>query len=275
MKESKNSIVVTIIIILLILLAVSIFMIFKNNNVNNEELSTGLTNEMISNEETNMITENVTDDDKTANSNNKELSQAEKNKIEEYIDIICNRPQIIRLKEFSGIANADKEWIYNHIDRNKYEQYATDTEIVDNLQDVFGKEINVDVKADQKNIPNDRFSCIPKYDENEGKYLLPAWGDTLTFSYIINDIKKENGDYIVNVIEYCEDMVDENPYEYAIFAFRENNKHKKIFDIDVEKSHEDNNVIEKVMQNKDEFPTYDITLKNDNNKLLVEKVEKN
>lgn len=285
MKESKKSIFITIIIILLILLIISIFMLFKSNNIENNEVNPELTNKMADSIEANIIDENktidnVTADNKTTNSedkasNNVAVSSEEKSKIKQYIDIICNRPNCCRLPEFNSITNADKDWIYLHVDREKYEQYATEQEILENLKEVFGNELKIDIKADQKNIPTDRFSGIPCAANEEGKYLLPIWGDTAEYLYTINNIKKENNRYIVNVIEYCADLVNENPYERAVFCFRENAENKLIFRLDNEQDAKDSKVIDKVMQNKNEFPSYDVVLKSDNGKLLVEKIAKN
>lgn len=279
MKESKKTILITIIVILLILLVTGIFIV-SNKMTKNSEVNPNFTNQMANNLETNIINEDKTIDNKVTTSeentlNNVEISNEEKTKIEQYIDILCNRPNCCRLPEFDNLANADKDWIYLHIDREKYEQYATEQEILENLQEVFGDKLKINIKNDQKNIPTDRFSGIPWAADEEGKCLLPIWGDTLIFLYTINDIKKENDQYAVNVIEYCDDLVDENPYERAVFSFRENAENKLIFRLNDEQDAKDSKVIDKVMQNKNEFSSYDITIKNDNNKLIVESVKKN
>lgn len=285
MEKSKQNVYIIIIVVLLILLVASIFIIFKNNSVERDELNSELTNQMSDSLETNIVdedtsAENTAIDNQTTTSENKtsssvKLSKEEQTKIEQYIDILCNRPNCCRLPEFNNIANADKDWIYLHVDREKYEQYATEQEILESIQDVFGKNISVDIKADQKNIPTDRFSGIPWPANEEGKCLLPIWGDTLVFLYTINDIKKENDKYVVNVIEYCDDLVDGDPYQRAVYSFRENAENKLIFKFEDQQDKKDSKVIEKVLQNKDKFPSFDVVLKNDNGKLIVESIKKN
>lgn len=271
MKESKNSIFVAIIIILLILLVVSIVMIFKNNNIDKEEVSAKITNEITINEESNIIVENVLDNNKTTDneketslkvetSTNSKITNVERERIQEYIDIICNRSKYYRLPEFNDVNQADKVWLYGHINREKYPNEATEVEIKKDLQDLFGNDLIVDVNKDIENNKNDTVDNMPFLYENN-KYLLQSYGKDYLILYAINTIKKENDYYIVNVVEYSiqRDMENNPDEDYIICAYSEDstNNWKKIFDKDNLKN---NDITNKVLKQKKEFQNYNIKI---------------
>lgn len=285
MKESKNGVLIAIIIILLILLVASIFMIFKSNNVEQEEVSADLTNEMTIREETNTTIENETEENiiadntivkkegitssKIETSQNTELTNEEKSKIENYLNKVCNWNSGIRLPEFDNINNANKEWIYSHIDREKYEYYISEKELQNELKEMFGKDLIINIKSD---ITNNNNIIMPKYDIDYKKYSLPAFSGDINFEYCINYISKDSDCYIANIIEYSiqRDM-DRNPdIDSAIYSYI-NNQWEKVFEI----NENDKENIEKIIKNNNKFQAYNLFLKRDiNNNIYVYKIEK-
>lgn len=281
MKESKNGVLIAIIIILLILLVASIFMIFKSNNFEQEEVSADLTNEMEIREEANTTIENETEENiiadntivknegitssKIETSKNTELTNAEKNKIEQYIDIVCNRSKYYRLPEFTDINQADKVWLYGHINREKYPIDATENEIRNDLQELFGKDLIVNINKDIQNNQNNTVSNMPILYENN-KYLLQAYGTDYIILYTINTIKKEKDYYIANVVEYCiQRDLEKNPDEdYIICAYSEKTgrNYNKIFD---KSNATDEEVVNNVLKQKNKFQTYNIKITENNN----------
>ena len=267
----KNNFLIFIIVILVILLAVCLVIIYKNNylGTKSEVLSSG---ENITSEES--LKENTAEVSNVAEENDvvEEITDEERKEIEEYIDIICNCN--VRLPEFTDIKNADKEWIYAHIDRDKYITYATEDEINENLQSILGDNLSINVKEDQK-LLSDTNSFIPRYEETAGKYFLPAFGLDRRVSYTINSVSKNNDSYIVNVVEYylTRDLEKNSDDYLAVCTYNdEQNKLIKVFER--EENQEEQEVIEKVLNRKDEFQSYNISLILRENKLYVERIEK-
>lgn len=207
-----------------------------------------------------------------------ELEDEEKITIENYVNTICNRSRFLRIPEFENINNADREWIYSCLDRAKYITYATENEISENLKKLFGEELEIDINDDQNLISQNSISYIPKYDESAGKYFLPAFGMEYRILYTIDTIKKENDNYIVSVIEYCEQRdYEKNSESYlAICACNEEEPRnwKKIFEKDKNLIGTDVEIIEKVLERKKEFQTYNITLIRKNENIYLKSIEK-
>lgn len=117
---------------------------------------------------------------------------------------------------------------------------------------------------------------MPMYNETEEKYIFLPYGGTIPVHYIVNSIEKYNDYYIVNVLEYSVkmDLESDNPEEnYAVFSYNEvtDEYWKKIFDKGDESEEE---IVQKVLQRKDEFESYNITIvKNQDGNLNVTQVE--
>lgn len=210
--------------------------------------------------------------------NNLKLNDEEKNKITNYINIICNRSRFLRIPEFKNINDANKEWIYSCLDRSKYITCATENEITESLKELFGEQLEIDVKSDQNLITRNSISYIPKYDESTEKYFLPAFGMDYRILYVIDFIEKGNNNYIVSVIEYCEQRdYEKNSENYlAICACDENEpqKWKKIFEKSEKQLGTDIEIINKVLERKKEFQKYNITLIEKKEKIILKSIEK-
>lgn len=270
----KNNILFIIIIILLILLIISLAIIYKNdyigskgqvllndNNTNDVNLSESNNINLYSAEENNVSTE---------------LTEKEKQNIEEYINIICNRGKYVRLPEFQNINNVDKKWIYSLIETREEEYYISKSQIENELAELFGTDLVVNVEEDTSSADG---YFIPKYNSQKKKYEFLPIGGLITISYVIDSITKENTSYIVNVVEYSIQMdLDRNADEdEAVFAYSQKSENdwqnwKKVFEIDQEPINE---IEEKVLNKKSEFQSYKITLEEvDGESIYVKNIEK-
>ena len=269
----KNNFLIFIIVILVILLAVCLVIIYKNNylGTKTEVLSSG---ENVTSEES--LKENTTEVSNVAEENDvvEEITDEERKKVEEYIDLICNSPKYSLLVEFDDINKANKDWIYSHIDKNKYKTYITEEQIVKNLKKIFGDELNINIEEDQNLIPTNSASNIPKLVE-KNKYFLTPMGDTINVMYAIDTIEKREKNYIVDVVEYGEDIDNENILDekYAIYSYK-NNNWNKTFNLEENQSGKDFIIIENILKNKSDYNMYQIVILQENNNLYVKKIQR-
>ena len=193
---------------------------------------------------------------------------------EEYIDLICNSPKYSLLVEFDDINKANKDWIYSHIDKNKYKTYITEEQIVNDLKKIFGDELNINIEEDQNLIPTNSASNIPKLVE-KNKYFLTPMGDTINVMYAIDTIEKREKNYIVDVVEYGEDIDNENILDekYAIYSYK-NNNWNKTFNLEENQSGKDFIIIENILKNKSDYNMYQIVILQENNNLYVKKIQR-
>lgn len=197
------------------------------------------------------------------------ITNDEKSDVSSYIDEICNQFYTYTLPEFSGINNADRYWIYGHLgfkDDGFEGSILTKEEIEEQLKNIFGDELEIDVEKDLPDVD-------PILSSAEGfgypdRYALLITGDMILVRYIVDDIKKIDDQYIVQVIEYTNDGDIQKDIEQdtAAYAYEENDNQymknwKRIFSTNgMAKPAVESTVIDR----KDEFRAFDITLKKDN-----------
>ena len=260
----KNNFLIFIIVILVILLAVCLVIIYKNNylGTKTEVLSSG---ENITSEES--LKENTTEVSNVAEENAviEEITDEERQKIEEYITKVCDGN--VKIYEFNDINEANKEWIYSHYPSE--EDYnasgVSEEELVSTLKEVFGTNLELNVKKDTENADGD---YIPKYNSQTGKYEYSPYGDTIRTDYIIDTITKNDNGYIVRLVEYSvqRDLERNADYDYAVFRYNEISNEfwknwKKVFEL---KDETDEEIKQKVLEQKDKFVSYNFVIqKND------------
>ncbi len=261
-KRKSTSIILSIILLIIVVGVVAGFVFIKVENV--EELPSFSDMSIF-----------------PKNDNAEPITEEEKAEISEYIDEICNQFFTYTLPEFSGINNADRYWIYAHL-KVKNTGYGsednmfTKEEIEEYLVNIFGDELQLDVEKDEPEFetiltPSETFG-VP------GKYSLLITGDLITVEYAIDYIKKEAGQYIVNVIEYTDsrDIMGSMDYNCAVYAYEENDNQmmkdwKRIFSSDGMNKEETES---RVLNRKNEFRAFNITLaKDENEKLRVKEIK--
>lgn len=220
----------------------------------------------------NVSVNNATEDTNIVkNEKNNEITAEERKNVEEYMNTIFNK--ISKIEEFNNINDADKKWIYSHLLTNgkNYERNLgcitiTEQQIKEDLSQIFGPNLNIDVKEDTKFADG---YYIPMYNKENNKYEFLPTGGEISVEYAIDSIEKEGDKYIVNVVEYSiqRDLKAENPdIEYAIFTyeknFNENWKNwKKVFS---KESDSEDIIKDKVLQQKENFNEYKCILEKDN-----------
>ena len=205
----------------------------------------------------------------------KNISSEDKQEIEGYINKICNPLCVVKLEEFNDINEVSKKWIYSHLESTT--TYVTEDEIKNQLKELFGNELIIDV---EKDIASSDDVVMPTYDKTAQKYTLPTYGMDNVPVYSIDSIKINNNEYVVNVIEYNE-MADlfesDNNHELIISTYDESIekawKWKEVFRVNQDTSEEE--IKSKVLKRKDEFQSYNITLEKNDNNYIVKRITKN
>ena len=202
------------------------------------------------------------------------ISSEEKQKLENYINKICNPTCIVKLEEFTDINEVSKKWIYSHLESTT--SYVTEDEIKNQLQELFGTDLKIDVTNDIASIDD---VVMPTYDKAMQKYALPIHGMDNVPVYTIDNIEITNNKYIVNVVEYNE-MADlyssDDNYELIISAYDETIekvwKWKEVFRVNQDTTEEE--IKNEVLKRKDEFLSYNITIEMNDDKFIVKSINK-
>lgn len=182
------------------------------------------------------------------------------NKIESYVEKIYMWKEITNeaLPTFENINNASDLWTWEVVKKNLEEYEPTYDTINEKAKELFGEGF-------KKQFPKEGTEGII-YDENANKYYpseinLDGQEDT----FLLNNIKKEEGKYIVEVIEYIEDYSSQESIAIINLQGEEISK--------VGSSENETKIQEIVKQNIDRFSKKRIYLKIENENLAVEKVE--
>lgn len=260
MIKRKSTSVILSIILLVIIAGVVTGVIFIKV-VNTEELP--LDNLL------NQVSQSNNNEDNFENIESKNITDEEEQEVRNYTDKICNQFYTYTLPEFSNINNADKFWIYGHLSfkGDGFEgSILTKEEVEEQLKNIFGDELEIDVKKDLPEV--DPILTSSEVYGIPDKYSLLITGDLILVRYIVSDIKKVDENYIVKVIEYTDSRdvqrnMDENT---AVYAYEENDNQymkdwKRIFSSD---GMSEQAVKDIVWSRQNEFRAFNITLKKDN-----------
>lgn len=203
------------------------------------------------------------------------VTVSEVNEIETYISQIYMWKEVTKeaLPKFDNINNAPDLWIWEVVKKNIDNYELSYEEIQEKAVELFGNQF-------EKKFPKEGTEFI-LYNEEQNLYYTSGMGlDTLEDMFFINNIKKENNKYEVEIIEYLEDYADEiqDDEENQITTETEYNIYIKNLNeetISTIKSTEgETKVIETVKENRDKFTSKKITLEKDKrDKLVVKKVE--
>lgn len=282
-KRKSTSIILSMILLIIIAGVVAGFVFIKVVNVQDlpifDESNILSQNENV--EQNNIVRESKEENTIVETSKDTALTDKEKTEIEEYINSICNWFHGA-LPEFNNINEADKNWIYfclqPRVNTTTY-SYSSKEEIEEDLRSLFGDDLIFDVEKDIKQNPE---AYWPYYNPEDGKYGFPHFGTYINAYYVINDIKKNNNIYTVNLVEYFEtddyyQVYSKDLGEYAIVhnyqTYNEEDNHTGVFHIEYSKldnSNESHFIPDKVLNSevlkrKDQFRNFDVTLKKDNN----------
>lgn len=163
------------------------------------------------------------------------------------------------LPNFNSINEADDLWCWEVVKKNIEKFEISYKEIEDVSKEIFGQDFD-------KKFPEEGNGTF-EYNEENGIYIpTEIVLDQMEDNFIINNIKKINQQYEVEIIEYLEDYSNEgkviirNLQNEEIGRVNENESETKIHEI--------------VKENGNRFNKKRVYLNEKNDKLFVEKVEK-
>ena len=196
-----------------------------------------------------------------SNNENNNVSIEEIGKIEEKIKSIYMWKEVTgeALPEFQDINNADEKWIWEVVKNNLQNYEVTYEEIEEESKLIFGEKFN---KQFQKE-GNESFI----YNSETNKYIATEVElDQEEDSFLLENIVKTKSGYEVDILEYLEDYSQENS------VVIKNTNEEEIGRVGIDDS--ETKVQEIVKNNKDRFIKKKIYIKNENNNLVIERVEK-
>lgn len=182
-------------------------------------------------------------------------------KIEEDISNIYLWKEVtnVALPEFEDINEATDIWIWEVVKKNIDKFEVSYDEIVQTSKEIFGQNFN-------KEFPKSGNSSF-EHDEEKDIYIpTEITLDQMEDVFIISDIEKNDGGYEVEIIEYIEDYSND---EKIIIR---NLQNEEIGQVNSNES--ETKIHETVKENGSRFSKKRIHFKNEENKLIVEKVEK-
>lgn len=163
------------------------------------------------------------------------------------------------LPTFDNINDADDLWCWEVVKKNIEKFEVSFEEIENTSKEIFGQDFN-------KQFPKEGNNTF-EYNEENNKYISNEITlDQLEDNFIINDIKKTKEEYEVEIIEYLEDYSND---EKIIIRNLQNEEIGR-----VNSNESETKIHETVKENGSRFSKKRIHFKNEENKLIVEKVEK-
>ena len=196
-----------------------------------------------------------------SNNENNNVSVEEIGKIEEKIKSIYMWKEVTgeALPEFQDINNANEKWIWEVVKNNLQNYEVTYEEIEEEAKLLFGEKFN-------KQFPKEGNESFI-YNSETNKYTATEVElDQEEDSFLLENIVKTESGYEVEILEYLEDYSQENS------VVIKNTNEEEIGRVGIDDS--ETKVQEIVKNNKDRFIKKKIYIKNENNNLVIERVEK-
>ena len=196
-----------------------------------------------------------------SNNENNNVSIEEIGKIEEKIKSIYMWKEVTgeALPEFQDINNADEKWIWEVVKNNLQNYEVTYEEIEEESKLIFGEKFNKQFSKEG----NESFI----YNSETNKYIATEVElDQEEDLFLLENIVKTESGYEVDILEYLEDYSQENS------VVIKNTNEEEIGRVGIDDS--ETKVQEIVKNNKDRFIKKKIYIKNENNNLVIERVEK-
>ncbi|MCI8411470.1 MAG: hypothetical protein HFJ40_03330 [Clostridia bacterium] len=197
----------------------------------------------------------------TAVGSKNNVSVNEVQEIEQYISGIYMWEEVTNeaLPIFEDINNANDLWTWEVIKKNLEQYEISYEEIKQKSKEIFGESFT-------KEFPKEGTSSF-EYDEEIDKYFATEIiTDNKEDLFLLSNINKTSEGYIVDIIEYLEDYSEENNIKVVNF------NNEEIGNISI--SENESKVQEIVKNNKERFSKKRVVLKKENDKLVVQKVEK-
>ena len=194
------------------------------------------------------------------NNENNNVSIEEIQKIEEKISSVYMWKEVTgeALPEFQDINSADDKWVWEVVKNNLENYEVTYEEIEEEAKLIFGEEFN-------KEFPKEGNSSF-EYNSETDKYIATEVElDQEEDSFLLDNISKTDNGYKVEIIEYLED------YSEADNVIVKTTNDEEIGRVATSES--ETNIQEIVKNNKDRFTKKKVYLKQENDNLIIQKVE--
>lgn len=191
---------------------------------------------------------------------NNNVSIEEIQKIEEKISNVYMWKEVTgeALPEFQDINSADDTWIWEVVKNNLENYEVTYEEIKEEAKIIFGDNFN-------KEFPKEGNSSF-EYNGETNKYIATEVEfDQEEDSFLLDNISKVDNGYEVEIIEYLEDYSETDTVAVKTTNDEEIGK--------VAASDSETKIQEIVKNNKDRFNKKKVYLEQENDNLIIQKVE--
>ena len=197
-------------------------------------------------------------------SNSEQVTINEIENIETYISEIYMWREITNeaLPTFDNINNANELWIWEVVKKNLEEFELDYQQIQDKAKEIFGEDF-------KKESPKEGSQSFEYNEETQKYYPTEINLDNKEDMFLLNTIEKTDEGYKVEIIEYIEDYSKIVEGQNTIII--ENLNQEQIGQVSEQDSEQ--NIQDIVKRNIDKFSKKQIYLKQQNDKLYVEKVE--
>lgn len=197
---------------------------------------------------------------------NNQVTVEDVTKIEQYISKIYGWKEVTKeaLPKFENINNADEKWTLEVIKKNLDEYEVTLEGIQNKGKEIFGDNFSKEFK-------NINFSF--EYNQEKNLYIAKEIiTDKEEDLFFINKINKTINGYEVEIIEYIEDYSEFENNKVIIKDINE--KTVEVIETNELDTQDINSkTIEILKSNKEKFNSKKLTIKSDNNKIYLQKVE--
>ena len=193
------------------------------------------------------------------------ISIQEIEKIENYINQIYIEKEIVgeSLPNFEDINNANERWVWEVVKKNTEDDKISYEQLQEKAKSIFGDSF-------AKEFPKEGTEYL-LYNKEENIYQpVEAELDEQGALFLLNEIKKTEQGYEVEIVEYLEDyspMLKEEPEDYVIVR---NLNGEEISRTNSSSEDEEINIVKR---NIDKFRKKKILLETKEDKLYVKKVE--
>lgn len=196
---------------------------------------------------------------------NNQVSVQEVEKIETYITKIYMWKEVTgeALPTFENINDARDMWVWEAVKKNLENYELTYDEIQDKAIELFGQDFT-------KEFPKEGTENFT-YDKETNKYYATGMGlDQEEDCFLLNEIRKTENGYEVEIVEYLEDYSQETVETNGIVSISiKNLNDKEIAKVQEEQESSSKDIVK---ENIDEFTKKIVTLKQEGDSLYVQKV---
>lgn len=196
---------------------------------------------------------------------NNQVSVQDVEKIETYITKIYMWKEVTgeALPIFENINDASDMWVWEAVKKNLENYELTYDEIQDKARELFGQDFT-------KEFPKEGTENFT-YEKETNKYYATGMGlDQEEDCFLLNEIKKTENGYEVEIVEYLEDYSQETvETDESVSIAIKNLNDEEIAKVQEEQESSSKDIVK---ENIDEFTKKIVTLKQEGDNLYVQKV---